>query len=227
LEEVIALFPGNTIHIGGDEVNYTYWKNTPSIVQYMQENNILSPAGLQIDFTNRMALWLASKNRRMMGWNEITGGKIKGHWIQTTEEDHILQQPLDTGSIVHFWRGDSALIKKTIQDGYGIVNSYSKFTYLDHADISLEKAYSFNPVPEGLTAEQQKKVLGSGCQMWAEHVPDEQDMNGKVYPRIAAYAECGWTNPEKKDYNRFLQSLNYFLKEWEKQGIKYGILEGE
>ncbi|GHU62983.1 hypothetical protein FACS1894123_04900 [Bacteroidia bacterium] len=225
LEEVIALFPGNVIHIGGDEVDYGYWKNTPSIVQYMQENNILSPADLQVGFTNRIAGWLAAKNRRIMGWNEVLGKVIPDYWRPMLPEDHITKQPLMPNVIVHCWEGNIDLIRETIQEGYDIVNSFHLMTYLDllgNNYIPLEKAYSFQPVPEGLTAEQQKKVLGLGCQMWTEQVPDEQNMNKKVYPRIAAYAETGWTEPNKKDYNRFLKALNYFLTEWKKQGIEYG-----
>ncbi|WP_082591990.1 beta-N-acetylhexosaminidase [Candidatus Symbiothrix dinenymphae] len=228
LEEIIALFPGNVIHIGGDEVTYRYWKNTPSIVQYMQEHNILSPADLQVSFTNRIAHWLAAKNRRIMGWNEVLGKVIPDYWRPMLPEDHIITQPLTSNAIVHCWEGNIDLIRETIQEGYDIVNSFHLLTYLDllgNKYIPLEKAYSFQPVPEGLTAEQQKKVLGLGCQMWTEQVPDEQNMNTKVYPRIAAYAEVGWTAPEKKDYNSFLKRLDYFLAEWEKQGIRYGQVQ--
>ncbi|GHV64066.1 hypothetical protein FACS1894199_01460 [Bacteroidia bacterium] len=225
LEDVIALFPGNVIHIGGDEVEYGYWKNTPSIVQYMQENKILSPADLQVRFTNRIADWLATKNRRIMGWNEVLGKVIPDYWRPMLPEDHITTQPLTANAIVHCWEGNIDLMRETIQEGYDIVNSFHLMTYLDllgNKYIPLEKAYSFQPVPEGLTAEQQKKVLGCGCQMWTENVPDEQNMNTKVYPRIAAYAECGWTAPDKKDYKHFLEALDYFLTAWEKQGIHYG-----
>jgi hexosaminidase len=227
LDEVIALFPGKVIHIGGDEVKYGYWKTTPSIVQYMQENNILSPADLQVGFVNKVAHRLASKNRRIMGWVEVIGKIIPDYWRPMLPEDHIIKQPLDSNVIVHCWEGNTDLIKEIIRDGYDIVNSFYKMTYLDllgERFIPLEKAYSFQPVPEGLTAEEQKKVLGLGCQMWSEQVPDEQVLNKRVYPRIAAYAECGWTSPEKKDYNRFLKALEYFLKDWKKQEIEYGEL---
>jgi N-acetyl-beta-hexosaminidase len=190
-------------------------------MQYIRDNSIGTPADLQIDFTNRMSQWLASKNYRMMGWNEITV-MISHNWQSV--EDKSTRQRLAPGTIVHFWAGDAALVKKTIEAGYDVVNSSLEFTYLDLLDqryIPLEKAYSFNPVPDGLTDEQKKKVLGLGCQMWSEWVPDTQNMNGKVYPRIAAYAETGWTLPDKKDYSRFLKALDYFLTVWKQQGIEF------
>jgi len=73
----------------------------------------------------------------------------------------------------------------------------------------LEKAYGFNPVPEGLTEEQSKRVLGLGCQMWGEFIPTVESMNLKIFPRIAAYAETGWTDISNKDYDRFLKALEF------------------
>ncbi|GHT50174.1 beta-N-acetylhexosaminidase [Bacteroidia bacterium] len=223
LTEVMALFPGKVIHIGGDEVHYPFWTDSPSIRKYMKDNGFQTPADLQIDFTNKMSQWITSKNRRMMGWQDITGAKIYGQ----SADDKDVEQKLALGTVVQAWRGDPALIKKTIEDGYDIVNSYHSYTYLDYnyRSIPLKKAYSFNPIPEGLTAEQQKRVLGLGCQMWTEFVPNEQKMNTQVYPRIAAYAETGWTAPDKKEYSRFLKSLDYFLTDWKKQGIEYGPVE--
>ncbi|GHT41107.1 hypothetical protein AGMMS49965_10380 [Bacteroidia bacterium] len=221
LTEMMALFPGEVIHIGGDEVPDHYYKNSPSVQKYMKAHNIKTPIALQIDATNKLSKWLAAKNHRLMGWNEITGAKI--HAWQTAEDYAAEQeQHLDRSAVVHFWQGDPALIKKAAADGYDVVNSFHEYTYLDYSYHSIERAYSFEPVPEGLTAEEQKHILGLGCQMWTEWVPNTQNLYGKVFPRIAAFAEVGWTAPEKKDYNSFLQRLPYFLHQWEKQGIHYG-----
>ncbi|GAP72300.1 family 20 glycosylhydrolase [Candidatus Symbiothrix dinenymphae] len=222
LTEVMALFPSKVIHIGGDEVHFDYWKNSPAVSQYMKEKGFKTPADLQVDFTNKMSQWLTSKKRNMMGWNEITGADVQGG-----NNDHTTGQRLAPGTVVQFWKGDLSLIKKAIDDGYNVVNSQHQFTYLDYTykSLSLEKAYSFNPVPKSLTDEQKKSVLGLGCQLWTEFVPDENALNYRVYPRIAAYAEVGWTAPDKKDYKRFLKSLDYFLAEWKKQGIEYGQIQ--
>ena len=98
-------------------------------------------------------------------------------------------------------KGEPELIKETIEKGYDIVNSYHIYTYLDYdyESIPLQKSYEFNPIPEGLTEAQQSKVLGIGCQMWGEFIPTVESMNKKIYPRLAAYAEVGWTNPSNKD----------------------------
>lgn len=107
------------------------------------------------------------------------------------------------------------------------MNSYHEYTYLDYSyeSIPMEKAYSFNPVPEGLTDDQKSKVLGLGCQMWGEFIPTVESMNLKVYPRLAAYAETGWTDASNKDYQRFLDKLNSFLQKWKTEGITCGPVQ--
>lgn len=223
--EVIALFPGSVFHIGGDEVKYDQWKASPVIRSYMAKNGLKTPAELQVYFTNEISNMLASKGKRMMGWNEITGDKL--HEYQSAEDTKEVEQQLAKGTIVHFWKGDPALIKKTIDKGYDVVNSYHEYTYIDYnyESIPLSKAYSFNPVPEGLSPKEQSRVLGLGCQMWGEFIPTVESMNRLVYPRIAAYAETGWTGADKKDYSRFQRSLDYFTGKWTAEGIVIGPTE--
>ena len=222
LEEVIALFPSPVIHIGGDELRYNAWKESPMVRNYMKQNKITSPGGLQVFFTNNISNFLASKNRHMMGWNEITGAQVNDY---QRDGSGASQQQLAPGTIVHFWKGEPELIKETIEKGYDIVNSYHIYTYLDYdyESIPLQKSYEFNPIPEGLTEAQQSKVLGIGCQMWGEFIPTVESMNKKIYPRLAAYAEVGWTNPSNKDFDRFRNSLNSFIGHWEKLGYSIWV----
>ena len=163
-------------------MEYDQWKNSPAIRAYMTKHNLKTPAELQVYFTNEISNMLAVKGKRMMGWNEITGDKL--HEYQSDADTEGVKQELASGTIVHFWKGDTALIRKTIEKGYDVVNSYHEYTYLDYSyeSIPMEKAYSFNPIPEGLTDDQKSKVLGLGCQMWGEFIPTVESMNLKVYP---------------------------------------------
>ena len=221
MDEVIALFPAPVFHIGGDEVRYNQWKESPVIQSYMATNQLKTPAELQVFFTNNISNLLASKGRRMMGWNEITGAKL--HEYQAASDTDV-KQKLAPGTIVHFWKGDISLVKQTIEQGYDVVNSNHQYTYLDYTydAIPLKAAYNFNPIPDGLTDAQKNKVLGLGCQMWGEFIPTVESMNLKIYPRLAAYAETGWTDVVNKDYARFLNSLDFFLQKWSAEGIVYG-----
>lgn len=225
LTEVIALFPSPVIHIGGDEVRFAMWQSSPEIRAYMKRNKLSSPAALQVAFTNEMSNRLAAKGKRMMGWNDITGAKL--HEYNEEVEDVSHTRKLAEGTIVHFWKGDLKLIRETIEKGYDIVNSYHMSTYLDYdySSISLAKAYSFYPIPDSLPRTMEKNVLGLGCQMWGEFINTVEKMNYKIYPRIAAYAEAGWTLKENKDYDRFRNSLQNMLRNWDREKIGYGPVE--
>lgn len=226
LDEVMALFPSNIIHIGGDEVKYDQWKSSPTVQAFMKEKGINSPAGLQVWFTNHICSYLQSKGKRMMGWNDITGDKLH-HYHDNVEGG--VQQQLSSDAIVQFWTGDPDLLKKAAGNGHDIVNSFHEYTYLNYnhdkitpgleytfAPISLEKAYSFSPIPTDLPSEYRNRIIGMGCQMWGEWIPSEESMNKMIYPYWAAHAETGWT--ETKDFHRFCQSMDYFIRRWMRLG---------
>ncbi|MDO9152460.1 MAG: beta-N-acetylhexosaminidase [Paludibacter sp.] len=224
-DELIPLFPSPVFHIGGDEVRYNQWNESEQVKQYMDKNGLQSAAELQVYFTNTISNLLKNKGKRMMGWNEITGDNVHDYQksIDTKANNHKLAE----GTIVQFWRGDSTLILKTINNGYEIVNSNNEFTYLDYdyKTISLSMAYSFNPIPKGIPKNKEKNVIGLGCQMWGEMIPTVESMNYKVYPRIAAYAETGWTTPKNKNFQRFVAALPQMLNRWSNKGINYGPLK--
>lgn len=220
LEEVFELFPSNVVHIGGDEVNFDVWKNSEMIQNKIKEKGLSSPADLQIFFTNKISAFMETKNHRMMGWNEILGTNVH-EWQE--DSDIKVEQKLAKSAIVHFWKGNVELINEAVSNGYDIVNSLHSMTYLDYNynNLPLSKAYSFDPIPEGVDEKYHNKILGLGCQMWSEWIPSVQQMNNQIFPRIAAYAEVGWAYKSNKDYKAFIESLNKFKKRWEFLGIEY------
>ncbi len=220
LDEVMELFPSEVIHIGGDEVKYNHWKSSSSVQQYMKKKNLATPADLQVYFTNTISKYLQSKGRRMMGWNEIMGHNL--HHYQDKKDTEISQK-LAKESIVHFWKGDVELATTAASNGYEIVNSLHTFTYLDYhyKNLPLSKAYAFEPIPDKLDEKYHSKVIGLGCQMWGEWIPTNGEMHYKVFPRIAAYAEVGWTQKQHKDFSAFKISLKNLQKRWRKKEIYF------
>ena len=99
LDEVIDLFPSKVIHIGGDEVKYNHWKSSETVQNYMKVKGLDTPAELQVFFTNSISQYLQSKDRRMMGWNEIMGHNL--HEYQDTADTKTNQQ-LAKATVVHF-----------------------------------------------------------------------------------------------------------------------------
>jgi hexosaminidase len=222
LTEIFELFPSEVIHIGGDEVGYEVWENSKSVQKYMKENNIKSPADLQINFTNSISKFMEKNDRRMMGWNEILGKNIHNDFAEK-QGDKEAETELAKNVVVHFWKGNLELLTDAAKKGYSIVNSLHSSTYLDysHKGITLEKAYNFNPIPEGLDIQYHKNIYGLGSQMWSEWTPTNADVERQTFPRIAAYAEVGWTALDNKDYESFKIALQKMQKHWDSLGINY------
>jgi len=220
LSEVMTLFPGKTIHIGGDEVKFDAWKESKEVQAFMKKEGLKSPADLQIFFTNRVSNFIDKKEHRMMGWNEILGGNVH-EWQKA--EDVEVKEKLATSAIIHFWKGNLDLVEEAVTNGYDIVNSYHMYSYLDYSYkyISLEKAYAFDPIPEELDKKYHAKVLGSGCQMWSEWIPEVSDMDRMIFPRLAAYAEVGWTASDRKNFLVFRTNMEELLERWKLEGIGY------
>ncbi len=218
LTEVMELFPSNIIHIGGDEVKFDAWKSSTEIQDFMKQNDLATPGDMHIFFTNKISNFLNTNGHRMMGWNEILGENVH-EWQDATDME--VKENLAQNTLVHFWKGNLNLVSKAVQDGYEIVNSHHEYSYLDYSykSIPLEKAYSFDPIPEGLDESFHHKVIGSGCQMWGEWIPEAIDMDKMIFPRIAAYAEVGWTSKTRKDYSVFRSNLDRLLIGWRDQGI--------
>ena len=222
LHEVFDLFPSKIIHIGGDEVDYSVWKASEHVQQYMKDQGLNTPADLQIQFTNNISKFIEKNGRRMMGWNEIMGVNIHTDF-EERKEDVDAETSLAKNVVVHFWKGDISLINQAAEQGYAMVNSLHSRTYLDYSykSIPLQKAYDFDPIPGQLDKKYHKNIYGLGCQMWGEWTPDNQTVEYQTYPRIAAFAEVGWTQPINKDYNSFVSRLKPLINNWNKQGINY------
>ena len=201
LKEVMALFPGKYIHVGGDEVAKTQWKESPQAQARMRALGISEPAGLPVYFTQRIGRFLQKNGRRLVGWDEI------------------LEPGLPPSSVVMSWRGiDGALSAAT--KGFDTILSPWPTLYFDNrqsgaADeppgrgrvISVEDVYKFEPMPEKLTPEQQRHVIGLQGNVWTEHIRTEERVGKMTFPRAAAIAELGWSSPQRRSWPDFVKRL--------------------
>ncbi len=220
LDEVITLFPSPIIHIGGDEVRFnTCWKGEPAIENFMKEKGYTQYAEVQMYFTQRIAELLRQKGRRLMGWNEILGHDNHGDGGGTADT----RGKIDTSSVVHYWYGKPSIAIQALKDGYSLVNSVADYTYLDfdYKRTPLSKAYSFEPAFKGMAPDMPGKLLGIGCQMWTEWVPDRDRLDYQMYPRVIAHAETGWTQKKRKNYAGFLKRMENFRAIMDAKGIRY------
>ncbi|MBQ5751501.1 MAG: beta-N-acetylhexosaminidase, partial [Bacteroidaceae bacterium] len=200
LNEVMKLFPGEYIHIGGDEAPRDEWKECELCQQRIKDNNLKNEAELQSYVNARIEEILKKKGRKLIGWDEILEGGVS--------EDATIMS----------WRGSEGGIAAAKKGNYVIMspNSHCYFDYRQTTDrkdeldsngsyIPLRKAYMYNPY-EGLNENEQKYILGVQANLWTEYVTTPMQLQYKTLPRLAAIAEIGWSNPapEKKDVEEFI-----------------------
>ena len=200
LNEVMKLFPGEYIHIGGDEAPRDEWKECELCQQRIKDNNLKNEAELQSYVNARIEEILKKKGRKLIGWDEILEGGVS------------------KDATIMSWRGSEGGIAAAKKGNYVIMspNSHCYFDYRQTTDrkdeldsngsyIPLRKAYMYNPY-EGLNESEQKYILGVQANLWTEYVTTPMQLQYKTLPRLAAIAEIGWSNPapEKKDVEEFI-----------------------
>lgn len=204
LDEVMTLFPGKYIHIGGDEVPKDRWHNCPRCQARIKSLGLKDEHELQSYFIKRISEYLHSKGKEVIGWDEI------------------LQGGLAPGAIVQSWQSFQGAIDAANQKHYSICSPASH-TYLniDPDYLDLETAYSFDPIPDVLTKDQQKYILGSEANLWTESAPQET-VDSKLFPRMLALSEVFWTLPENKNYEDFHKRVKSAYVDLSARKIKYG-----
>jgi len=215
LDEVIGLFPSEYIHIGGDECPKTKWERCPLCQQRMKEEGLSDEHELQSYFIQRIEKYLLSKGRRIIGWDEILEGGLAPE------------------ATVMSWRGTSGGIAAAKQKHDVIMTPY-QYVYLDYYQtepereplaiggyLPLEKVYSFDPMPEDLTSDEQKYILGVQGNLWSEYLSTPEQMEYMAYPRMFAIAETGWTPERLKDFEELLARLDILKKRYDIIGISY------
>ena len=206
LFEVIDLFPSEYIHIGGDEASKSSWNTCPRCQKRMADEHLNSVEELQSYMIHRIEKFLNDHGRKIIGWDEIIEGGLS---------------PTAT---VMSWRGEEGGIK-AVKAGNQAIMTPGKYCYLDAFQdapntqpvaiggyLTLEKVYSFEPVPDSLSTKEAKLILGVQGNVWTEHIPTPEHYEYMIYPRILALAEIGWSPSEVKKWDNFhtraLQAVN-------------------
>jgi hexosaminidase len=204
LTEVMSLFPSEYIHIGGDECPKDRWKDCAKCQTRIKSEGLQNEHELQSYFIKRIEKFLLSKNRRLIGWDEI------------------LEGGLAPAATVQSWRGVDGAIAAA-KSGHDAIVSPTSHAYFDYdiGTTDLRKVYSFDPIPPELAAKERKHILGGECNMWTERAPQET-VDSKVFPRLVAMAECLWSFPENKDFANFHQRLQRHYQRLDALGVKYG-----
>jgi len=203
LTEVMDLFPGRFIHVGGDEAVKTRWKASPRVQARIKELGLADEDALQSWFIRQIDAFLTSKGRRLIGWDEI------------------LQGGLAPGATVMSWQGVAGGIAAARQ-GHDVVMAPTSHTYFDYYQAKPEQAeplgiggylpidtvYAFDPVPADLEPQYASHVLGAQGQLWTEYLATPKNVEYMAFPRACALAEVVWTPVASKSFADFVDRLS-------------------
>ncbi|MFM9985301.1 MAG: family 20 glycosylhydrolase [Flavobacteriales bacterium] len=205
LTEVCELFPGRYIHVGGDEAPKFRWENCAKCQHRMHEENLQDEAELQTYFIERIAAFLETKNKSIIGWDEILEGGIPA------------------SAVVQSWRGMDGG-KQAAREGHGVIMSPTSHCYFDYplTSIDLAKVYAFEPIPDSLSVVEKAMILGGECNMWTEHAPQELVWN-KIFPRLMALSEVLWTYSKERDFSEFQNRMQHQYDRLDAMHVNYGF----
>ena len=205
ISEVVELFPGKYIHVGGDEVPKKRWENCPKCQARIQSENLNNEHELQSYFITRMEKFINSKGKQIIGWDEILEGGLAPE------------------ATVQSWRGVKGAVDAAKQ-GHDVIVSPTSNCYLDYpVDVTdMQKVYSFDPVPSELTSDERIHVLGSEGNMWTEYAPQEL-VDDRLFPRMLALSEVVWTYPAERNFEEFRRRVQKHYDRLDVLGVNYGL----
>ena len=214
LSQVMGLFPGEFIHIGGDEVPRQNWHNCPRCQGRMKEEGLANEHQLEDYFIRRIETFVHSHGKRLIGWSEI-------------QNDHLLPE-----TVVMDWIGGGA---EAARAGNDVVMTPEDFCYLDFyqsldrssepaaagAYLPLAKVYAFEPLPPGLPSEAQARVLGAQGNLWTEYMSSLAQVEYMAFPRLCALAEVLWSPKTSRHWPDFVRRLQVHEQRLDRLGIRY------
>jgi hexosaminidase len=208
IDEVVTLFPGQYIHVGADECPKANWKRCPNCQKIIKNNNLKDEHELQSYFVQRMEKYINSKGKTLIGWDEI------------------LEGGLAPNAVVMSWRGEKGGIEAAIQN-HKVIMTPTTYVYFDYAqsdnedsiviggNLPVEKVYGYDPIPDTLTKEQGKYILGAQANVWTEYMNNPRKVEYMIFPRLTALSEVLWSPKEKKNWNDFEKRLQVQFKRYD------------
>lgn len=214
LDEVIPLFPAKYVHIGGDECPKESWKQCPKCQRRIKEHGLKDEHELQSYFIQRMEKYINGKGKTIIGWDEI------------------LEGGLAPNALVMSWRGEKGGIEAAKQN-HDVIMTPGSHVYLDHSQTknedsvtiggytTVQKIYSYEPVPKELTAAEAKHVLGAQGNVWTEYMKNTKKVEYMIFPRASALSEVLWSPKEQRNWADFEKRLQKQFKRYDLWGANY------
>lgn len=217
LDEICEIFPGEYIHIGGDECPRDRWKECPDCQRRMKEEGLTEVGQLQGYQLKRVEKYLNAKGRHIIGWDEI------------------LESGATPTATVMSWRGPQGGVTAA-KMGNKVVMAPNNYFYLDYyqtADpeankeplgiggyVSLEKCWSFDPFDQ-LTEKEKSYIYGIQANTWTEYMRGIDRVQFMDLPRFCALSAVSW-HKDAQTYPEFLAKVkDSMLKLYQYYGLIY------
>ena len=225
VKELVDIFPSEYIHIGGDEVNFKWWKECPDCQQLKIEKGLKDESQVEQYFINRVSDILTKYKRKAMVWDEAVDGGL-----------------LPTTTMVTGWRGVKQCLAST-QQGYPTIIMPSSVFYLDKRQyphdkghnsrngLSLQTICDFIFEDAGFSDAQRKNIAGIECAFWTEIYLSNIHPEGRfsdyleymLFPRLFAVSEIAWSQ-SRRSYDEMLSLLeNSFYTKLDAMNAAYRL----
>ena len=214
LDEVMDLFPGQYIHIGGDEVPKDNWRKCEKCQERMKVEGLKDEHELQSYFIRRIEKIVDAHGHNLIGWSEIREGGLA------------------PSAAVMDWIGGAV---EAATNGHNVVMSPTKYSYFDHYQstnhttephaiggyLPLSQVYAFEPIPANLPPDFAPRILGGQANLWTEYIPNFQHVQYMIFPRICALSEALWSPKDERDWTSFQQRLPAEFARFDQEGVNY------
>ncbi len=234
LDEVMDLFPTSRyIHLGGDEAFKDNWEQCLKCQRRIRVERLRDEDDLQNWLMTRMAARVAARGKKAIGWDEISETSTEWLGSPDTTEMRPLAEDSTKRLIVMAWRGQNLGLAAAAR-GQQVIMCPTDYCYLDYYQanqlfqpkaiggmITLQKAYSFDPVPEGTDSLAESNILGGQCNLWTEFINTPSHAEYMLLPRMLAISESLWSPREKKDWNRFRRAVEEQKERLSSRGYNY------
>ena len=212
--EVAELFPSNYIHIGGDEARKKQWEESEEVQKIMKDLEIEEEDSLQTYFLSRVQNILRKYNKKLIGWDEIIEGGL-------IADATVMSWRGEEGGIIAAQSGNNAIMTPTSHMYFDYYQAKTGEPLAIGGLITLDKVYSYEPIPEGLDINEATKILGAQANVWTEYIKKPEMVEYMSVPRMTALSEIVWSKRKGRDIDEFKKRLNFFRYFLDKKDINY------
>lgn len=212
--EVAELFPGDYIHVGGDEVLKEQWQRSAFVDDLMKREKLKDYHEVQSYFIRRVSDIVTTLDKRVIGWNEILDGGV-------AKDATIMSWQGTEGGIAAAKMGHDAIMTPFAYTYFDFFQGRSVDEPLSiHGLSTLKNVYSYDPMPEEFYGtENEQHILGTQGQLWTEYVKNPRKAEYAVLPRMSALAEVAWTAGEQKSWTDYSSRLPALFARYDAMGV--------